>query len=242
MGNYQIASLLGAASGSMVAQFLIYVICRSIFKSKAKTAIIVACILGILANGPIVAPLAWMLAGIIYLIVRLIKKFIATKVWNKPQRQKVTTNEEKFQKQDNRTQDVQMTQLDNAAQNEEYWAFVSFVYSKVKQTSIFKLWRKEQFDCQFGKCTICGKPMDRRYTQVDHIKPRYKYGTNYSDNLALTHKKCNEDKGAKTGYVRPGWFKDNKYSKELDEKVYELTEETRKEYPAKFPDELFKRP
>lgn len=127
-------------------------------------------------------------------------------------------------------------------QSEEYWSFTSFVYSKVKQTNIFKLWRKEQFDCQFGKCAICGKPMDRRYTQVDHIKPRYKHGTNYSNNLALTHKKCNENKGAKTGYTRPSWFKNNKYSEKLDEKVYELTEEIRKEYPAKFPDELFERP
>ena len=126
--------------------------------------------------------------------------------------------------------------------SEEYWGLISFAYSKIKQTGIFKLWRKEQFDCQFGKCAICNKPMEFRFAQVDHIKPRYKKGTNYSNNLALVHKKCNELKGAKSGYERPNWIRSNKYSEKLDEKVYEITEEIRVDYPTKFPDELFTKP
>lgn len=127
-------------------------------------------------------------------------------------------------------------------ESEEYWGLISFAYSKIKQTNIFKLWRREQFDCQFGKCAICNKPMEFKFTQVDHIKPRYKKGNNYSANLALVHKKCNENKGADTGYTRPDWIKSNKYSDKLDEKVYEITEEIRADYPTKFPDELFKKP
>ena len=131
---------------------------------------------------------------------------------------------------------------ENPNESEEYWGLISFAYGKIKQTNIFKLWRKEQFDCQFGKCAICNKPMELRFAQVDHIKPRYKKGTNYSSNLALVHKKCNELKGAKSGYERPDWIKSNKYSEKLDGKVFEITEEIRAEYPTKFSDELFERP
>ena len=134
------------------------------------------------------------------------------------------------------------SQKEDEFDSEEYWGLISFAYGKIKQTTIFKLWRKEQFDCQFGKCAICNKPMELRFAQVDHIKPRYKKGTNYSNNLALVHKKCNELKGAKSGYERPDWIKSNKYSEGLDEKVYEITEEIRADYPTKFPNELFERP
>lgn len=128
------------------------------------------------------------------------------------------------------------------SESEEYWGLISFAYGKIKQTGIFKLWRREQFDCQFGKCAICGKPMEIRFAQVDHIKPRYKKGTNYSNNLALVHKDCNMKKGAKIGFEKPAWVKENKYSKQLDEKVYEITKEIRADYPTKFPDELFTKP
>lgn len=136
----------------------------------------------------------------------------------------------------------QNNQHNTDTDSDEYWGLISFAYGKIKQTSIFKTWRKEQFDCQFGKCAICNKPMELKFAQVDHIKPRYKKGTNYSNNLALVHKKCNENKSAKTGYTRPDWIKNNKYSEKFDEKVYEITDKIRSEYPTKFPDELFKKP
>ena len=77
---------------------------------------------------------------------------------------------------------------------------------------------------------------------MDHIKPRYKKGTNYSNNLALVHKKCNEYKSAKTGYKRPKWIKCNRYAEQFDDKVYEITEKIRADYPVKFSDDLFRRP
>lgn len=126
---------------------------------------------------------------------------------------------------------------------EEYWGLISYAYGKIKTTTIFRLWKKEQYDCQFGKCAICGKPLlDIKYSQVDHVKPRYKGGTNYAHNLTLVHSSCNRNKSAKTGYRRPDWIKFNKHARALNNKVYEITEEVRKDYPTEFPDEWFKKP
>lgn len=190
---------------------------------------------------------------IIYLLYHYIKKAILNK--NKSQNKvveakpKTTQNNKKTDNYEGSEphQPIHTTATSeersvNPNESEEYWGLISFAYGKIKQTNVFKLWRKEQFDCQFGKCAICNKPMELKFSQVDHIKPRYKKGTNYSNNLALVHKKCNELKSAKTGYERPTWIKENKYSAELDEKVYEITEGIRADYPTKFPDELFKKP
>lgn len=129
----------------------------------------------------------------------------------------------------------------SSSQRDAYWGLISFAYQKLKLTSIYKQWKYEQFDCQFGKCGICGKPMDRGHTQLDHIKARYGYGTNYSDNLVLVHPKCNEKKGSSTG-TRPDWVKENPYSKEFDKKSWEILQEVRKEYPDKVPDSLINSP
>ena len=127
--------------------------------------------------------------------------------------------------------------------SEEYWSLTSFAYGKVKNTNIFKLWKKEQYDCQFGKCAICSKPMlDIKYSEVNHLRPKRKVGTNYSDNLILVHKECSEKRKPNSILNRPSGIKSNKYDKALDDKVYEITEEIRKDYPTKFPDDRFKKP
>lgn len=186
---------------------------------------------------------------IIYLVYRYAKKALNN-------RKESPVNPESHQHESNQTIEINHkdetspkpdlgkleSHTTNLSESEEYWGLISFAYGKIKQTNIFKLWRREQFDCQFGKCAICNKPMELKFAQVDHIKPRYKKGTNYSNNLALVHKKCNELKGAKSGYERPSWIKNNKYSEKLDEKVYEITEVIRADYPTKFPDDLFKKP
>lgn len=122
-----------------------------------------------------------------------------------------------------------------------YWGLISFSYQKLKQTPVYKQWRSEQFDCQFGKCGICGKPMDRNYTHLDHIESRYSCGTNYSDNLVLTHPECNKNKGANNGN-RPSWIKDNPYSDEFDRKAWEILQTEHKSYPDKVPDIMIKPP
>lgn len=131
--------------------------------------------------------------------------------------------------------------INSSDYKDAYWGMISFSYQMIKQTPIYKKWRREQFDCQFGKCGICGKPMDRVYTQLDHIKARYDYGTNYSDNLVLVHPKCNENKGASAG-TRPSWIKENSYSREFDEKAWDILQRVRKEYPDKVPDSFIKPP
>ncbi len=133
------------------------------------------------------------------------------------------------------------TDFIDTSSRDSYWGLISFAYQKLKQTSIYRRWRNEQFDCQFGKCGICGKPMDRDYTQLDHIKARYDYGTNYSDNLVLVHPKCNENKGASAG-SRPDWIKENSRSREFDKKAWDILQTVREEYPDEVPDSLIKPP
>lgn len=131
--------------------------------------------------------------------------------------------------------------INSSDYKDAYWGMISFSYQMIKQTPIYKKWRHEQFDCQFGKCGICGKPMDRGYTQLDHIKARYDYGTNYSDNLVLVHPKCNGNKGASAG-TRPSWIKGNSYSREFDERAWDILQKVHKEYPDKVPDSFIKPP
>ncbi len=140
-----------------------------------------------------------------------------------------------------RTHDAVDRGVELPSQRDAYWGLVSFVYQKLKLTPIYKQWKHEQFNCQFGKCGICGKPMDRGYTQLDHIKARYDYGTNYSNNLVLVHPRCNENKGAHVG-VRPSWIKENSHSKEFDKKAWEIIQAARQEYPDNVPDSLIKPP
>ncbi len=54
---------------------------------------------------------------------------------------------------------------------------------------------------QDNQCCWCGRPMQQThpfrwdYETIEHLTPLSKGGTNDMDNLALAHKKCNEDRG-----------------------------------------------
>ena len=97
-------------------------------------------------------------------------------------------------------------------------------FEEMKQTEFFKRWRRAQYyECQNGKCAYCQKHIDlySPNTQVDHIKPLCKYGTNEYDNLVLACRSCNyyckkgdytwRDKYGQvhSGWTRPAWIKDN---------------------------------
>lgn len=97
----------------------------------------------------------------------------------------------------------------------ENWEEERYFYEKLKQTKIFRYWKRVQFDCQTGKCAYCGKPMQYRYTETDHIKPLYYGGTSEADNLVLCHHNCNNYKSTRQGYRRPEWIKENSYSLNL---------------------------
>ena len=77
----------------------------------------------------------------------------------------------------------------------ENWEEERYFYEKLKQTKIFRYWKRVQFDCQTGKCAYCGKPMQYRYTETDHIKPLYYGGTSevsrYDFTQQLVYSKLN---------------------------------------------------
>ena len=123
----------------------------------------------------------------------------------------------------------------------EYWNFSSYIFSKLKKKLIWKRWAKSQYDCQFGVCAICHKPMSNIHnSRVEHIVPIRKYGTNFPDNLVLVHPNCKRKNG-ETLDVDTSKYKDNRFSERLDEYVSDLISDTREEYPVSFPDEIFER-
>ena len=55
-------------------------------------------------------------------------------------------------------------------------------------------------DIQLGNCFICEEPIDLQLhagqLELDHIKPLALHGSDTENNLALTHRSCNRNKGA----------------------------------------------
>jgi 5-methylcytosine-specific restriction endonuclease McrA len=47
------------------------------------------------------------------------------------------------------------------------------------------------------RCQICHQPMSRKKCSLEHIIPQSLGGTDASENLTLTHKKCNSRRGTK---------------------------------------------
>lgn len=54
---------------------------------------------------------------------------------------------------------------------------------------------------QRNQCCWCGKPMQNThplrwdYETIEHLRPLSKGGTSAMSNLALAHRKCNQDRG-----------------------------------------------
>ena len=47
-----------------------------------------------------------------------------------------------------------------------------------------------------GICGICGEPVPFFLASIDHIRPRSKGGSNADFNLRITHRACNQERGA----------------------------------------------
>ena len=105
------------------------------------------------------------------------------------------------------------------------WENERYLFEKLKQTQIFRYWKKTQFDCQTGKCAYCEKPMQYRWTETDHIKPLYYGGNSEPLNLVLCHHNCNQRKSTKMYYKRPEWIKQNKYDVGISGKYHALQKE-----------------
>ena len=56
--------------------------------------------------------------------------------------------------------------------------------------------KKRLFALQTGTCVLCGMPMARGDATFEHLVPRSLGGTNTTGNLALSHKSCNNRRGA----------------------------------------------
>lgn len=48
-----------------------------------------------------------------------------------------------------------------------------------------------------GKCHICGKACDPRNWHLDHLIPVSRGGTHTEDNVAVSHPRCNQSRGAR---------------------------------------------
>ena len=107
----------------------------------------------------------------------------------------------------------------------EDWENERFIFEKLKQTQIFRYWKRTQFDCQVGKCAWCGKPMQYRYAETDHIEPLYYGGKSEATNLVLCHHNCNKNKSTASGYNRPEWIKKNNYDDAVTRKYKSLVVE-----------------
>lgn len=58
-----------------------------------------------------------------------------------------------------------------------------------------KLSRKSIYNRDLGRCMYCDIKMDQRAATIDHVKPRSKGGKNTWDNMVLSCKPCNGEKG-----------------------------------------------
>ncbi|MBQ3470080.1 HNH endonuclease [Candidatus Saccharibacteria bacterium] len=144
--------------------------------------------------------------------------------------------DQEIEEDDKRAEDQQIKDLKG-----EYWNFSSFIFQKLKKKMIFKKWAKEQFSCQFAVCAICNKPISNFHnSRVEHIVSSRNFGSNHPDNLVLVHANCKRKNGEDIA-VDTTKFKENRYAERLDEYVSDLTEDTRVEYPVKFPDKIFER-
>lgn len=59
-----------------------------------------------------------------------------------------------------------------------------------------QLFRRARFYKKDPTCALCGEHIeDVRKSNIDHIVPKSKGGSNSNSNLQLTHKTCNRAKG-----------------------------------------------
>ena len=74
--------------------------------------------------------------------------------------------------------------------------FISKDYCSWKKTEDYSKWKKNQVLKQGGLCWYCGVWLNFCRTNVEHIKPRSKGGTNHKSNLVISCASCNKKKGS----------------------------------------------
>lgn len=77
-------------------------------------------------------------------------------------------------------------------------AEVSADFHRWKKTSNYTSWRKKQWKRQIGRCFYCMVDLRGVQSNIEHVVPRSKGGTNKKSNLVLVCWKCNKNKGSNT--------------------------------------------
>lgn len=75
-------------------------------------------------------------------------------------------------------------------------AEVSIDFHRWKRTSNYRSWRKKQWKRQIGRCFYCMVDLRGIRSNVEHVIPRSKGGTNNKSNLVLACWKCNKEKNS----------------------------------------------
>lgn len=104
-----------------------------------------------------------------------------------------------------------------------------------KHSSDFQIWFKRTYAKQNAKCFYCRISLKGRRTNVEHIIPKSRGGTNNPSNLVISCAPCNKQKGSKLldktyidkqrKKVKKDWRRsaiEYKRNIENDEAVYEL--------------------
>lgn len=74
------------------------------------------------------------------------------------------------------------------------WVEKTKEYYRWKKTDNYQEWRKRQFALQSGLCYYCDIDLKDTKTNVEHIIPRSRGGTNHKNNLVLACWECNQGK------------------------------------------------
>ena len=78
--------------------------------------------------------------------------------------------------------------------SKDRWLYTHREFLRWKKTPEFEKWRHRQFLYQGGTCFYCDIPLQGIRTDVEHIVPKSKGGTNNARNLVLACWECNKKK------------------------------------------------
>ena len=79
----------------------------------------------------------------------------------------------------------------------QHWIKTVKELNRWKKTDDYKKWRKRQFAAQNAECYYCRKSLIGVKTNIEHITPKSRGGTNKLNNLVLSCWECNKIKGTK---------------------------------------------
>jgi 5-methylcytosine-specific restriction endonuclease McrA len=88
-----------------------------------------------------------------------------------------------------------------------------FHYKRTPEGDIDGEFLQHLWDMQGGRCSYCGDEMRSNTISLEHMKPIYRGGGNWKENVVFACWDCNSRKGIKTveqfgeGEMKPLWRK-----------------------------------